>query len=99
MCSLNGPFQNRFTVYGQFQRTLKHGPHKIQQDIFVIEHLHNPLLGLPAIQALQLTCRVNGVGDLAAQVCEKYPQLFGSLGSLTGEHIICLNEDTKPFAI
>ena len=51
------------------------------------------------IQALQLTCRVNGVGDLAAQVCEKYPQLFGSLGSLTGEHIICLNEDTKPFPI
>ena len=65
----------------------------------VIEHLHKPLLGLPVIQALQLISRVNAVGDLAAQVCEKYPQLFGSLGSLTGERIICLNEDAKPFAI
>ena len=51
------------------------------------------------MQALQLISRVNAVGDLAAQVCEQYPQLFGSLGSLTGECIICLNEDAKSFAI
>ena len=99
MRSLSGPCQNNLTVCGQFRGTLKHGPHEVQQDIFVIQHLHKPLLGLPAIQALQLVSRVNAVGDLAAQVSEKYPQLFGGLGSMTGEHIICLNEDAKPFAI
>ena len=98
-CSLNGPFQNSLTVCGQFQRTLKQGPYEIQQDIFVIEHLHKPLLCLPAVQALQLISRVNAVRDLAAQVYEKYPQLFGSLGSLTGECIICLNKEARPFAI
>ena len=99
MRSLSGPCQNNLTVCGQFRGTLKHGPHEVEQDIFVIQHLHKPLLGLPAIQALQLVSRVNAVGDLAAQVSEKYPQLFGGLGSMTGEHIICLNEDAKPFAI
>ena len=52
MRSLSGPCQNNLTVCGQFQGSLKHGPHEIQQDIFVIQHLHKPLLGLPAIQAL-----------------------------------------------
>ena len=31
-----------------------HGPHEVHQEIFVIQHLHKPLLGLPGIQALQL---------------------------------------------
>ena len=89
MRSLSGPCQNNLTVCGQFQGSLKHGPHEVQQDIFVIQHLHKPLLlGLPAIQALHLVSRVNAVGDLAVQVCEKYPQLFGGLGSMTGEYTI-----------
>ena len=86
MRSLSGPCQNNLTVCGQFQGSLKHGPHEVQQDIFVIQHLHKPLLGY-------------AVGDLAVQVCEKYPQLFGSLGSMTGEYTIRLNAEAKPFTI
>ena len=86
-------------VCGQFQGTLKHGLHKAHQDIFVIQHLHKPLVGLPAIRALHLVSRVNAVSDLTEQVYERYPQLFSGLGSMTGEHTIRLNADATPFTI
>ena len=41
--SLSGPCHDNLKVCGQFPGTLKHGPHKVHQDIFVIQHL------LPAI--------------------------------------------------
>ena len=97
--SLSGPCHDSLKVCGKFQGTLKHGPHKVQQDIFVIQHLHKPLVGLPAIEALHLVSRVNAVGDLTQQILEKYPQLFGDLGSMTGEYTIRLNADAQPFAI
>ena len=80
--SLSGPCHDNLKVYGQFQGTLKYGAHEIQQDIFVVQHLHKPLVGLPAIEALHLVSRVNAVGDLTEQILEKYPQLFGGLGSM-----------------
>ena len=61
--SLSGPCHDSLKFCGKFQGTLKHGPHKVQQDIFVIQHLHKPLVGLPAIEALHLVSRVNTVGD------------------------------------
>ena len=79
MLSLSGPCQNNLTVSGQFQGTLKHGPLEAQQDIFVIQYLHKPLLGLTVVQALQLVSRVNPVGDLVAQVCENISSCLAAL--------------------
>ena len=42
---------------------------------------------------------INAVGDLAVQVCEKYPQPFSGLGSMTEEYVIHLNTDAKPITI
>ena len=99
VCSLSGPCQDNLRVCGQFQGTLKHGPHEVHQDIFVIQHLHKPLVGLPPIQALHLVSKIIAVTNLTEQIYERYPQLFGGLDSMTGEHTIHLNTNTKPFTI
>ena len=52
MHSLSGPCQNILTVCG---------PHNLQKDIFVIQHLHKPLLGLPTVQALHLVSGIIAV--------------------------------------
>ena len=50
----------------------------------------NPYLAYLGYKLYNLVHRVNAVVHLAAQVSEKYPQLFGGVGSMTGEHIICI---------
>ena len=58
----------------------------IHQDIFVLEDLHQALVGLPAIEALALVTRINSIRETTNQIVAKYPQIFQGRGSLLGEY-------------
>lgn len=49
-----GPAKDRLKVFGKFKASLYHKNIVCKQNIYVIEHLHVPLLGLPAITQLGL---------------------------------------------
>ena len=51
----------------------------IQEDIFVLQDLHQALVGLPAIEALALVTKINSIGETTNQIFAKYPQLFQGL--------------------
>ena len=90
---------NTLEVTGQFQGTLTYQTKTIQQDIFVLKDLHQALIGLPAIEALTLVTRVDSITALPDQIIARYPTLFQGLGSMSGEYVIRVNEDAKPYAI
>ena len=97
--ALKGPCQNSLKIIGQFQGTLTYQTKTVQQDIFVLKDLHQALIGLPAIEALALVTRINSIRETTDQIIARYPQLFQGLGSLSGEYVIRINEDDKPYAI
>ena len=93
---LKGPCQNSLNVIGQFQGILTHQTKTVQQDI---KDLHQALIGLPAIEALSLVTRIDSISALPDQIIARYPQLFQGLGSLSGEYVIRINDNAKPYAI
>ena len=82
---------------GQFTATLYHKEVKSQQEIFVIRGLQNNLLGLPAITALQLLCRIQAT--YADETLNQFPEVFTGLGNLGQEYQIQLRQDIQPFAL
>uniref|UniRef100_A0A4D5RCR6 RNA-directed DNA polymerase n=1 Tax=Ixodes scapularis TaxID=6945 RepID=A0A4D5RCR6_IXOSC len=76
-----------------------------QQRLYVVKSLSVPLLGFPAIQALQVVKFVDGVSSkeknpptvkVSSQTCDK---LFNGLGSLSEEYKIRLQPDAVPFSL
>ena len=80
----------KFTGVIQYKKTV------VEQEVFVIRDLHNALIGLPAIEALQL---VNRVSNITLDIPAKFPNLFEGLGSLPGKYTIRLSDNAKLFAI
>ena len=56
---LYGPARQPLEVLGQFTGCLTHNKRSHREKVFVVRGLHNNLLGLPAITALQLIQRIN----------------------------------------
>ena len=46
--------RTKLTVIGKFSGQLQKGDKTLHEDIFVVKNLHSPILGHPAIEALQL---------------------------------------------
>ena len=94
--TLRGPSNKVLPVKGQFAAKLVRGDRETEQQLYVAEDLHRPLLGRPAIESLQLVQRVRGVqtGKL-----DPVPSLFQGLGKLQGEYSIKLQEGAKPYAL
>lgn len=95
---LRGPGQNELQVRGEFRGTMKVGDQSTEQQVYVVPGLQKPLLGQPAIEALQLLARV-GVVEGNRSPVEQFPDLFKGLGKFSGEYTIQLREDAKPFAL
>lgn len=68
------------------------------QQVFVIKGLRQNLLGLPAIKALGLVCRLDAMeyGDL---IMAAFPTVFKGLGSFGEPYTINLSPDAKPYAL
>ena len=76
---------------------LSYRGHQCAEPVFIVKHLQHNLLGLPAIQALQLLAQVQAV---STPIAEQYPTLFVGLGTFRGtSYEIKLKPDAKPFAL
>ena len=94
--TLCGASQRALPVIGQFTGKLALGDRTTLQEMYVVEKLHKPLLGRPAIEALGLLARVRSVKQEKPIEC--FPQLFQGLGRLQGEYSIQLKEGAVQFA-
>ena len=61
--TLSGPEKQQLRVRGKFNAKVTYNGLSSYQDIFVVKSLSQPLLGWPAIQALNLVHIVNNVGN------------------------------------
>ena len=97
---LYGPGKKEITVLGKFSTLMTYKGKTVTQDIYVIKDLEEPLLGRPAISALQLIEKVNAVSDKEAQYRREFPSLFSGLGNMTDAvYKIHLQKDCKPYAV
>ena len=95
---LHGPTKHPLKVSGQFTGTLLYNQCETQGEIFVVEELLQPLLGLPAIESINLLSRINRTSSTDDFV-NLYPDLFNGLGSLSVKYQIQLKQNSKPFAL
>ena len=88
-------------MVGEFEGTLTNNFSSHKEHIFVVRHLCNNLLGLPAITALQLIQRVDSVAkfeDLTS-IIKQFPTVFKGLGTFGEDYTIKLKMDAKPYSI
>ena len=94
---LHGPDNTPLQVKDELSATLSYKGHQCVQPIFVVKYLKHNLLGLPAIQALQVLTKVEAV---SSPLNEQYPKLFTGLGTLVSRsYEIKLKPDEQPFAL
>ncbi|CDQ60651.1 unnamed protein product [Oncorhynchus mykiss] len=96
LCSLQtkklyGPSNNILPVVGHLVIKLESKDESAIQPVFVIDSLARPLLGLPAIEALQLIERVSELEDPGEVFKNKFPKVFSGLGRI--------EEDAVPYAL
>ena len=96
---LYGPTQQRLKVLGQFTALLSLEERKSYQALFVVRGLQRNLLGLPAIQALQLVSRMDTLETQETDIPKKFPKLFKGLRNLGHAYKIQLKVETRPHAI
>lgn len=59
-----------------------------------------PLLGRPAVAALQIVARLDDVSLSSKEIVEQeFPKLFSGLGKMEGEYSIVLKLGAKPFSL
>jgi hypothetical protein len=112
--TLYGPGQTKLETIGKFKGVLhldsnrNSRQHSGQscQNIYVIKHLNQALLGRPAIEALHILSKANlssvSESEQPAELAKYkklFPTLFSGLGKLEGAYKIELQGDAKPFAI
>ena len=104
----------KLSVIGLLKTTLTTETGKeIEQEIYVVKGLKEPLLGRPAIEDLGLVRKIGAIAtdriqngdqnkpscDLESNTKEKYPNSFHGLGEMDGEFEIKLKPDASPFAL
>ena len=96
---LYGPASQSLKVLGQFTGELTHKQNSCQDQIYVVKGLRNNLLGLGAIEKLQLVKRMETMFTQPLDVKTKFPKVFSGLGTLGEEYTIRLKEDARPHAL
>ena len=94
---LSGPSREALDVCGQFTRQLQRNSVSTTQEIYVIHGLHTPLLGKPAIKALQLLTFLNRIK--LDDIIKQFPTLFTGLGRLKDSYKIKLKAGVTPYAL
>ena len=96
-CPLFGPGGNVLSVLGVARETLRGGKKTAIEDIYVVKDLHTALLGRPAIEKLQLVCRVDGI--TMESLKQQYPKLCSGLGLVQRPYSIKLQPEAVPFSL
>ena len=105
--TLYGPSRQPLKTLGQFRGTFCHKGETTQQPVFVVDGLKINLLGLPAITALGLACRLDTTATDDATTCatiptdieQQFPSLFQGLGNLGDEYEIRLKSGAIPYSL
>ena len=72
----------------------------MKQEVYVVQDLHMPLIGRPAIEALGLLVKVDVIGaEAKSHFTQLFPQLFQGLGKLQGQYHIKQKDNAQPFAL
>ena len=96
---LTGPSQQNLDVLGSFHAVISNGKRETNQVVYVVKGLRCPLLGRPAIEALDVVSMVEKLSSQPEAVYEHFPNLLSGLGKLGGEYRIDLKEDSTPYAV
>ena len=96
---LVGPGQNLLDVKGCFQGKMCAKGLSTDQHVNVVAGLTQPLLGLPAIEAMGLGQRVNEVTQTDTDFKALYPSVFQGLGKLKESYHIELEQGAIPPAL
>ena len=95
--TLHGPDNKPLDVRGELHTTLSYRGRQCSQPVFIVKHLQHNLLGLQAIQALNILAQVQAV---STPIPEQYPALFTGLGTFKGSsYEIKLKPNAKPCAL
>lgn len=102
--TLFGPNNTRMDVLGDFDAMLSYKNQSSIQRIYVVRNLQQPLLGRPAINALQIIKCINETimqADLSSDIrpYTDFPKLWSGLGIIPGEYKITLDKKHIPYAI
>ncbi|XP_075556585.1 uncharacterized protein LOC142588643 [Dermacentor variabilis] len=93
---LTGPGGQPLRVLGSYVARLQWQGKASCQRLYVIQSLTVPLLGLPALQALQV---VRFLDQLKTSKATLHAELFNGLGTLKVEYTILLKLDAVPFSL
>nr|XP_050024392.1 uncharacterized protein K02A2.6-like [Dermacentor andersoni] len=93
---LTGPGGQPLRVLGSYVARLQWQGKTSCQRLYVIQSLTVPLLGLPALQALQV---VRFLDQLKTSKATLHAELFNGLGTLKDEYNIRLKPDAVPFSL
>ena len=98
---LYGPGGSKIEVVGVHKASMetKKQNSKTMQDLYVVRGLKKPLLGRPAIQALDLLQRINAVSSSTVEPKKEFPELWQGLGKCENAYTVRLKDDAKPFSI
>nr|XP_055074185.1 uncharacterized protein K02A2.6-like [Misgurnus anguillicaudatus] len=97
---LQGPGGTSLNVKGKFTSTLSKNNKCTKQEVYVVDGLYMPLLGRPAVAALQIVARLDDVSlSSKERVEQEFPKLFSGLGKMEGEYSIVLKPGAKPFSL
>lgn len=78
--ALYGPSAEPLHILGVLQMELKYSGRVCHQPVYVVKGLKGNLLGLPAIQSLQLLSRIDSIDDYSTNIYRQFPNLFCGLG-------------------
>ena len=99
---LYGPGGSMLEVVGIHKATMQtknsSTVQKTVQDLYVVRGLQKPLLGRPAIQALNLLQRINAVSS-SVDPKKEYPELWQGLGKCENAYTVRLKQEHTPFSI
>ena len=96
---LRGPDSHLIQAQGTFVATMQLDKQETKE-VFVVKDLAKPLLGRPAIEALNLiqrTCIASIEQSLNPK--QQFPSLFQGLGKLEGDYMMRLQDNAEPYAI
>ena len=96
---LYGPSRQSLRVIGQFPGELRYKEHTYSETIFVVRGLKNDLLGLPALDALQLVKKVEAAYSSSIDVKRDFPKVFTGLGNFGEPYSITLKDNARPRAL
>ena len=96
---LRGPSKQTLNVRGYITAKLSRDQTEVEDKIYIVKGLQQPLVSRPAIQALNLVSRIEVVqtNSERERVIHNFPELFTGLGTIKGEYRIKLKPNTNPF--